>query len=246
MKKLTFTDYPVITTPLDSANLNLMQDNISEAVDTGWIDANETWAYASASTFTIAGDKTSKYRVDDKFKLTQTTDKYFGCTAISYTSPNTTITVDGFGLYTLANATITGSYYSKVETPQEFPRREVVLFSGTPSASVTLSETSANFDYLDIWYEGNNDGGIMGTPYYYTKLSMSLPDIAMVAVDLGYLSSGYRVRTSGGIITASGTTLFVTESGTNYSTTTTAGSTAVAFEDTKFVPKINKVLGHRW
>lgn len=212
----------------------------------GWVSPNETWTYASASSFTVSGDTTSKYQIGDKILITQTTDKYFIITNVVYSSPNTTVTVDGFGIYTLANAEITANSYSKMETPQGFPRKEVLLFSGTPAASVTLSETYAHFDFLDIWYEGNNDGGITGVPYYYTRLSAAIPDVMAVAVDLGYLDSTYKIRTSGGIITASGTTVSITGYGTNYSTETIAGSSSVVFTDTQFIPKITRVVGIRW
>jgi hypothetical protein len=87
----------------------------------GWIPAGETWTYASATTFTISGDKTDKYQVNNKIKLTQTTAKYFRIVAISYSSPNTTVTVNGGGTYTLADASITSPNYSKIDNPQGFP-----------------------------------------------------------------------------------------------------------------------------
>jgi len=65
----------------------------------GWLISNETWTYASADaptfTFTISGDKTTKYYPGQRIKLTQTTVKYFIITAVAYASPNTTITVYG-------------------------------------------------------------------------------------------------------------------------------------------------------
>jgi len=212
----------------------------------GWIPAGETWTYASATTFTISGDKTSKYQKEDKVKLAQTTDKYFRITDISYSSPNTTVTVDGFGIYTLANATITNPYYSKMDNPQGFPLKEVLLFSGTPSASVTLSETSDHFDILDIWYEGNNVGGATGIPYYYTRFDTAIDDMFAPAVDMGGIDSAYKIRTSGAYIYRSGTTLTITSgSGVNYSTDTKSDST-VTFSDKKFIPKITRVRGIRW
>ena len=135
---------------------------------------------------------------------------------------------------------------TEVELTGTITNQEVLLFSGTPAASVTLSETYAHFDFLDIWYEGNNDGGIAGVPYFYTRLSAAIPDIMAVALDLGYLDSGYRIRTSAGIITASGTTVSISGSGINYSTDTTAGNGNVTFSDTQFVPKITRVVGIRW
>lgn len=107
---------------------------------TGWISTNETWTYASADsptfTFTISGDKTGKYSVGMKLRLTQTTTKYFIITAISYSSPNTTITVYGGTDYTLANATITNPYYSVHKSPYGFPMSPLKW-------SITLSSTSA-------------------------------------------------------------------------------------------------------
>jgi hypothetical protein len=91
----------------------------------GWINANETWVYASADdptfTFTISGDKTSKYSAGMKVKLTQTTVKYFIITKVAYSDPNTTITVYGGTDYDLANAAITLPYFSLVKAPHGFP-----------------------------------------------------------------------------------------------------------------------------
>jgi len=95
----------------------------------GWISAGETWTYASATTFTISGDKRGKYQKGDKIKLTQTSVKYFYVTNVSYSSPNTTITVTGGSDYSLADATITSPYFSKIENPQGFPH----WFNYTPT-----------------------------------------------------------------------------------------------------------------
>lgn len=102
--------------------VNLLKGLVPE---NGWIPAGETWTYNSADdptyTFTISGDKTSKYSAGMRIKLTQTSVKYFIITAVSYSSPNTTITVYGGTDYDLANATITNPYYSTQKAPQGFP-----------------------------------------------------------------------------------------------------------------------------
>lgn len=118
----TYTDF-------NTQNRNI--DYLDSYTSTGWIDANETWTYASATTFTVSGDVTSKYGVGDKIELTQTTAKYFYIIAISYSSPTTTVTVTGGTDYTLANATITSPYFSKAANPQGFPH----WFSYTPTPS---------------------------------------------------------------------------------------------------------------
>lgn len=96
--------------------------------ENGWIDAGETWTYASATTFTISGDKTGKYQLGDKIKLSQTTVKYFYIVGVSYSAPNTTITIAGGSDYVLVSAAITLNYYAKDEYPLGFPG----LFNFTP------------------------------------------------------------------------------------------------------------------
>lgn len=95
----------------------------------GWMIGNETWTYASATTFTIAGvDRTARFPVGTKIKLTQTTAKYFYVVAASF-STDTTITITGGTDYTLANAAITSPFYSYMATPQGFPAE----FNYTPT-----------------------------------------------------------------------------------------------------------------
>jgi len=87
----------------------------------GWQEANETWTYASATTFTISGDQTSLLAKGIKLKLTNSTVKYFYVKSSSYSSPDTTVTVTGGSDYTLADTDITSPFYSYEENPQSFP-----------------------------------------------------------------------------------------------------------------------------
>lgn len=126
--------------PRAASDINQLQDDVlAHANDyiTGWITAGETWVYASATTFTVTGDKTTKYRKGTKIKLTQTTDKYFYVVAVSYSAPNTTVTLAAGSDYSLANATITSPYYSYADCPQGFPD----WFTWAP--------TSCGFDTFD-------------------------------------------------------------------------------------------------
>lgn len=94
--------------------------------------------YASASTFTVAGDQTSVYTVGARIKLTQTTVKYFVVTASSFGGGNTTVTVTGGTDYSLANAAITSPFYSYVAAPQGFPG----WFNFAPAFTGISSDTS--------------------------------------------------------------------------------------------------------
>ncbi len=90
-------------------------------LETGWINANDTWTYATANTFTVPTDLTAKYNKGNKIWLTQTTSKYFYIINSTYSDPNTTVTIDAGTDYTLANAAITAPYWSNIENPQAFP-----------------------------------------------------------------------------------------------------------------------------
>lgn len=80
----------------------------------GWIGANESWAYASATTITVPTDATTKYSVGDFIKMTQSaTVKYFQITSLT----STVLTVFGLGGVTVANSAITLPAYSHGERP---------------------------------------------------------------------------------------------------------------------------------
>lgn len=117
-------------------------------VRAGWLPIASlgTMTYASATTFTIGSDVTSTLSVGDKLKLTNSTTKYFYVKSLSYSSPNTTVTVTAGDDYSLANAAITG-YYSKAESPNGHP----IWFNYTPTYSAsagtfnTVTTTVARF-----------------------------------------------------------------------------------------------------
>lgn len=137
----------------------LIKDNEAprNATTFGWLEANETWTYASATTFTIAADMTGRYQVGDKIRLKQGgAYKYFYIISASYSAPNTTVTIEGGTSYTLANAAITDNYFSKAATPNGFP----ASFAYTPtltSGTGTLTSASATGKFtitgavMDVW-----------------------------------------------------------------------------------------------
>jgi hypothetical protein len=91
----------------------------TQNIVSGWTPTPDIWVYASATTFTIVGDKTGTYQKGDKFKLTANGVVLYGyITNVVYSSPNTTITVIG---NTLTNYTYTSNYYSRSVDPFGFP-----------------------------------------------------------------------------------------------------------------------------
>lgn len=95
------------------------QDEITN--QTGWIPSPLTWTYASASSFTVAGDVTAILTKGTYLKFTQTTTKYAVVASSSYSSPNTTVNIIVNTDYTIANAAISNPYYSYAANPQGWP-----------------------------------------------------------------------------------------------------------------------------
>lgn len=119
----------------------------------GWLAAEETWTYASSDsptfTFTVPGDKSTKYYPGMRIKLTQTTVKYFIITGVVYSSPNTTVTVYGGTDYTLANEAIIYPYYSSAKAPAGFPL-DPTKWTVTVTDSTQRSKTTDISD--STWY----------------------------------------------------------------------------------------------
>lgn len=140
----------------------------------GWLPSGETWTYASATTFTVSGDKTGKYSPGDKIKLTQTSVKYFYVMSVSYSAPNTTVTIYAGTTYTLANAAITSPYYSKQLTPNGFPSK----FQFTPTITGFSSTLDNNCFFtlhgksLTVNYEIN--GTSNATSFFITLPTITL------------------------------------------------------------------------
>jgi len=120
----------------------------------GWIPSGETWTYASADAptyaFTISGDKTSKYSAGMRIKLTDSTVKYFIITKVSYSSPNTTVTVYGGTDYTLSGGVISNPYYSMVKAPAGFPLNPAKWTVTVTDSTVRTQTSPTNNTYYNI------------------------------------------------------------------------------------------------
>ena len=110
----------------------------------GWTAATDTWTYASASTFTIAGvDRTSTFTKGTKLKFTNSSLKYAVVASSSF-STDTTVTIIVNTDYVIANAAISAASYSYQLNPQGFP----ASFAYTPSLSnITLGDGTLTFVY---------------------------------------------------------------------------------------------------
>jgi len=147
-------------------NKTLTSPTLQGTVD-GWISANETWTYASATTITVPSGAASKYAKGDKIKLTQTTVKYFYIIKVE----DTVLTVTGGSDYTVANAAISANYYSHQENPLGFPAFfNFTSTLATDTGTITTETHSVYFKVvgrmvtllfrITITDKGTGDGGI--------------------------------------------------------------------------------------
>lgn len=145
----------------------------------GWSSAEETWTYASATAFTIAGvDRTARYKKGTKIKLTQGTDKYFVVASTSF-STDTTVNLIPTTDYSLANEAITAPLYSYAQLPAGYPTYFAYTPTVTPGGSMTL--TSA--DHSGYWWVVGNvitlfvsaRGTLGGTPDNTITVSLPVP-----------------------------------------------------------------------
>jgi len=127
-----------LTTELDTQITNLSN---------GWIGLENIFTYTNTDgpmfTVTTSIDTTSFISPGTKFKLTQTSTKYF----IAMVVTDTTIIFYGGTDYTLLNASITGIYYSKEKIPFGFP-----ISSEKWTITYTISASGQANPTANTWY----------------------------------------------------------------------------------------------
>lgn len=107
----------------------------------GWVDdSGNTWTFASASTFTLSGDRTAIFQKGTRLRFTQTTVKYGAVASSAFASSTTTVTIIVNTDYVLANAAISANSYSSAASPDGYPKwfnyaPAATGFSGTPTVS---------------------------------------------------------------------------------------------------------------
>lgn len=140
----------------------------------GWQPADETWTYASASTFTVAGvDVTAKYPKGTKIKWTQTSVKY-GVVVNSAFSTNTTVTIAVNTDYTIADAAISANFYSYQVCPQGYPQwfafTPNYTWTNGPTTPTDVARYSVSGKTVSLWVK--RTGTASGTPTTSCKFGL--------------------------------------------------------------------------
>jgi len=174
----------------------------------GWRSANETWAYASATTITVPSGATGKYSVGDKVRIYQAnTTKYFYIVGVA----STLLTITGGSDYTLTNSTISNPCTSRRATPQGFPGE----FAYTPTwTNLTVGSATQN-TYFRM------DGKKVFVRYAITLNSSTMGSNPTLTLPVT-ATSAYKIGAGVG-------SLYIEDSATaGYIGTTTLGSTTTA------------------
>ncbi len=131
-------DSSAVTTSHDY-KLSLIATGQKVVGNDGWISANETWTYASASTITVPSGAASKYQKGDRIKWTQSTVKYGVITVVADTLLTIAVNTD----YVVTNAAISANFYSHQINPMGFPDwfTFTPYLSGTGGSAGTFAQT---------------------------------------------------------------------------------------------------------
>jgi hypothetical protein len=158
-----------VTDDDDIPNKKYVDDNAGST--DGWTASSDTWTYASASTFTIAGvDRTAIYTKGTRLKFTQTSVKYAVVVSSSF-STNTTVTIAVNTDYTIANAAITSPHYSYQINPQGYPDwftftptlNDVTIGNGTNTGKYSIIGKQIRVRYK---FTMGSTSSITGNPNY--------------------------------------------------------------------------------
>jgi hypothetical protein len=199
----------------------------------GWVfDGDETWTYASATSFIVAGDVTGKYTPGTRIKATQSAAvEYFVVTSSSYSSPNTTVNITGGTDYSLANSAISANAHSYAANPQGYPGwfNFNASATGFSSMAVTYAKFAVFGRQVTIVYRQT---GTSNATSFHMTAPIPFADAGVTNVNFGNYAegtdNGVTLSTPSGLFFASSTDIRMDEAnGTADGWTATGTKSAV-------------------
>jgi hypothetical protein len=154
------------------------------AVSPAW----ETWVYASASSFTIVGDSTSRYFAGVKLRWKQGGGwKYSTVASSSAASGTTTVVVAGGD--TVANSAISDNYYSYALTPQGVPVASSVI-AARAYHNTTQTSTENSWVSLALNSERLDTDTIHDTATNNSRLTCKTAGIYQISGNASWANGG--------------------------------------------------------
>jgi len=162
----------------------------------GWVSANETWTYASATTITVPSGAASKYAVGNHIRWKQGGSYKYGTIK---TVADTLITIITNTDYTVANAAITDNYLTGCGTAVGLPG----YYNFTPSFSnITIGSGTISSKY-------RTDGRKIEVSSVFTLAADSAVSAdAKINLPVGALNYNAYAGTTGYLDSSAGTVCF--------------------------------------
>ena len=193
----------------------------------GWTASADTWTFASATSFTIAGvDRTTTFTKGTRLKFTNNSLTVYATVASSSFSTNTTVNVIVNTDFTIANSAITNPFYSYQVNPSGYPTvfnfaDGITGFSANPANRIAFFTVVGNICTLHIVQNSpgtSNAAGFgitapvtaIGTTNYFPRVAALVLDTSVPLIGDAVISSGSTAVTiekvwgSGGGFTATG------------------------------------------
>jgi hypothetical protein len=171
--------------------------DLESALITGWQNPNDTWTFATASTFTVPRDITGEIGPGDKIRLTQSaTIRYFYVLSAAFSAGSTTVTIMLNSDYTLANSAITAPGFSHAVAPIGFPdyfNYVPTVVTGWSSTTTTLYRYKVAHHMVTLWLVVSGTSNATG-------ISIKLPVS-------GKSNGGFNYEGNYGLATNNGTNL---------------------------------------
>lgn len=171
----------------------------------GWVEDSATWTFASATTFTVTGDRTAEFTKGTRLRFTQTTVKYGAVALSAHAAGTTTVTLIVNTDYTLVSAAITDPAYSYAANPQGYPgwftyAPTIAGFSADPTSTAYRWSVHGNTCFMV------HRQGVAGTSNA-TTLNISLPVVPVATSSFLWQSAtdnGTVLGTPGGVSVSPG------------------------------------------
>ena len=150
----------------DAVNLNFDQ---ADELAAGWVKTNWTFGYASSTTYTISGDKTTLYYPGQRLKiLLGGTTVYSSVKTATYSSPNTTVTTTD-AVLTNALTDVRHAVIHAANIPDETKGVRNRLINGSfwvdqrnAGTALSLIAAAAPVYTVDRWYAAATGANITG------------------------------------------------------------------------------------
>jgi hypothetical protein len=151
----------------------------------GWIASPDTWVYASASTFTIAGvDRTTTYTKGTRLKWNEGATVKYGVVVGSAFSTNTTVTILVNTDYVITNTTLSAAAYSYAANPQGYPSffNCACTFAGFSSNPTGIINYASILGRTVTWTHREKTAGTSNA----NNFTISLPVQAATITDMSW------------------------------------------------------------